>query len=65
MIVIFKNKKYDSEYNAKNNLVNIINGNDEINEIIKSERIQRGLLLGTLLNNPVYNLDEALKNPLL
>lgn len=62
MIVIYKDKKYQSEYNPKTNTVYIKNGNDEINKIINIDRIQRGMLIGSFLNNPVYNLDEALKN---
>lgn len=62
MIIIYKNKKYKSELDVKNMEVYIINGNDEVNKIIKKTRIQRGLLMGTLLNNPIYNLDVSLKN---
>ncbi len=62
MIVIYKDKKYQSEYNPKTNTVYIKNGNDEINKIININRIQRGMLIGSFLNNPIYNLDEALKN---
>lgn len=65
MKVKFKNKTYNSQYDAKTNTVYIVDGNNEINEIVKEDRIQRGLLLGTLLNNPIYNLDEAIKNKLL
>lgn len=65
MIVRYKDKEYESEYIAKTNEVIVINGDDEINKIIKDERIQRGLLLGELLMNPYYNLDEAIKNKLL
>ena len=62
MIVIYKDKKYHSEYNCKTNTVYLKDGNDEINKIIEIDRIQRGLLLGTLLNNPIFNLDIHLKN---
>lgn len=62
MIIIYKDKKYQSEYNPKTNTVYIKDGNNEINKIINKRRIQRGMLISTLLNNPIYNLDEALKN---
>lgn len=65
MIINYKNKRYEAKYNVKENLIFVEDGNDEINEIINKPRIQSGLLLGYLLNNPFYNLDETLKNNLL
>lgn len=65
MIIKYKNKEYESKYNAKTNTVGVLNPDKDILEILNNDRIQRGLLLGELLCNPYYNLDEAIKNPLL
>lgn len=65
MIIKFQNKKYEATYDPKNNMVGVKNPDQKIAKVLKEERIQRGLLLGYLLNNPFYNLDECIKNPLL
>lgn len=65
MIIKYKNKEYESIYDAKTNTVGVTNPDSEILKVIDDDRIQRGLLLGELLCNPYYNLDEAIKNPLL
>lgn len=65
MIIRYKNKEYESIYDAKTNTVGVTNPDSEILQVINDNRIQRGLLLGELLCNPYYNLDEAVKNPLL
>lgn len=65
MIIKFQDKKYEATYDVKTNMVGVKNPDQKIAKIIEDDRIQRGLLLGLLLNNPFYNLDEHLKNPLL
>ena len=65
MIIKFKDKEYESDLDVKNVFVGVKNPDQDILEILDDERIQRGLLIGELLCNPYYNLDEAIKNPLL
>lgn len=65
MIIKFQDKKYEATYDPKSNMVGVKNPDQTIAKIIEDDRIQRGLLLGYLLNNPFYNLDECIKNPLL
>lgn len=65
MIIKFNNKKYEATYNPKTNIVGVKNPDQKIAKILEDNRIQRGLLMGYLLNNPFYNLDECIKNPLL
>ena len=65
MIIKFNNKKYEATYNPKTNMVGVKNPDQKIAKVLEEERAQRGLLLGYLLNNPFYNLDEYMKNPLL
>lgn len=65
MIIKFRGKEYESELDIKNVFVGVKNPDQDILEILNDERIQRGLLIGELLCNPYYNLDEAIKNPLL
>lgn len=65
MIIKFNNKKYEATYNPKTNMVGVKNPDQKIAKVLKEKRAQRGLLLGYLLNNPFYNLDEYMKNPLL
>lgn len=65
MIIKFQDKKYEATYDAKTNTMGVENPDQKIAQILKEDRVQRGLLLGYLLNNPFYNLDEQLKNPLL
>lgn len=65
MIVRFKGVEYESTYDTNTNTVGVKSPNSEILKIIDDDRIQRGLLIGYLLNNPYYNLDEAIKNELL
>lgn len=65
MIIKFDNKKYEATYNSKTNMVGVKNPDQKIAKILEDDRIQRGLLMGYLLNNPFYNLDECIKNPLL
>lgn len=65
MIIKFKGKEYESDLDIKNVFVGVKNPDQDILEILNDERIQRGLLIGELLCNPYYNLDEAIKNPLL
>ena len=65
MIIKFKDKEYESDLDIKNVFVGVKNPDKDILEILTDERIQRGLLIGELLCNPYYNLDEAIKNPLL
>ena len=65
MIIKFKGKEYESDLDIKNVFVGVKNPDKDILEILTDERIQRGLLIGELLCNPYYNLDEAIKNPLL
>ena len=65
MIIRFNNKEYESELDIKNIFVGVKNPDKDILEILNDDRIQRGLLMGELLCNPYYNLDEAIKNPLL
>ncbi len=65
MIIKFQEIEYEATYNSKTNTVGVKNPDNKISKIINDDRIQRGLLLGYLLNNPYYNLDEVIKNPLL
>ena len=65
MKIRFKGNIYESTYDAKTNTVGVINPDEEILEVINNDRIQRGLLMGELLNNPFYDLDECIRNPLL
>lgn len=65
MKIRFKGNIYESTYDVKTNTVGVKNPDKEILEILKDDRIQRGLLMGELLNNPFYDLDECIKNPLL
>ena len=65
MKIRFKDKIYESIYDAKTNTVGVTNPDEEILKILEDERLQRGLLMGELLNNPFYDLNEAIKNPLL
>ena len=65
MIIKYKNKEYESKYDSKTNIVGVLNPDSTILEVLYDDRIQRGLLLGELLCNPYYNLDEVIKNPLL
>lgn len=65
MKIRYKNKIYESVYDAKTNTVGVTNPDDEILKVLNNARIQRGLLMGELLCNPFYNLDEAVKNKLL
>ncbi len=65
MIIKYKNKEYESKYDSKTHTVGVLNPDSTILEVLYDDRIQRGLLLGELLCNPYYNLDEAVKNPLL
>ena len=65
MIIKYKNKKYESKYNAKTHTVDVVEPDKDILKILYDDRIQRGLLMGELLCNPFYNLDECIKNPLL
>lgn len=65
MIIKYKEKEYESIYDAETNTVGVTNPDNEILKVINDDRIQRGLLLGELLCNSYYNLDEAIKNPLL
>lgn len=65
MIIKFRDKEYESNLDIKNIFVGVKNPDEDILEILTDERIQRGLLIGELLCNPYYNLDEAIKNPLL
>lgn len=65
MKIRFKNKIYESTYDAKANTVGVTNPDEEILKVLEDERLQRGLLMGELLNNPFYDLNEAIKNPLL
>lgn len=65
MIIKFQDKKYEATYDVKTNTMGVKNPDKKIAQVLKEDRVQRGLLLGYLLNNPFYNLDEQLKNPLL
>ena len=65
MKIRYKNKIYESIYDAKTHTVGVTNPDNEILEVLYDDRIQRGLLMGELLCNPFYNLDEVIKNPLL
>lgn len=65
MIIKFKGKEYESDLDIKNVFVGVKNPDQDILKVLNDERIQRGLLIGELLCNPYYNLDEAIKNPLL
>lgn len=65
MKIKFKDKIYESTYDIKTHTVGVINPDKEILKVLEDDRIQRGLLIGELLNNPFYNLNEAIKNPLL
>lgn len=65
MKIRYKNKVYESKYDAKTNTVEVIEPDNDILKVLYDDRIQRGLLIGELLCNPFYNLDECIKNPLL
>lgn len=68
MKIRYKGKDYESEVKYGENgclIVGVKNPDNDILKVLKKDRIQRGLLLGELLCNPFYNLDEAIKNPLL
>lgn len=65
MKIKFKDKIYESAYDTKTNTVGVTNPDEEILKVLEDERLQRGLLMGELLNNPFYDLNEAIKNPLL
>lgn len=65
MKIKYNNKVYESRYDAKTNTVEVIEPDDDILKVLYDDRIQRGLLMGELLCNPFYNLDECIKNPLL
>ena len=65
MKIRFKDKIYESTYDAKTNTVGVTTPDEEILKVLEDERLQRGLLMGELLNNPFYDLNEVIKNPLL
>lgn len=65
MIIRFQGIEYEATYSLETNTVGVKNPDNKILDIINDNRIQRGLLIGYLLNNPYYNLDEVIKNPLL
>lgn len=65
MKIRYKGKDYESKYNSKTNTVEVTKSDKEILKVLYDDRIQRGLLMGELLCNPFYNLDECIKNPLL
>lgn len=65
MIIKFQGIEYEATYSSETNTVGVKNPDNKILNVINDNRIQRGLLIGYLLNNQYYNLDEAIKNPLL
>lgn len=65
MIIRFKGIEYEATYSLETNTVGVKNPDNKILDIINDNRIQRGLLIWYLLNKRCYDLDEAIKNPLL
>ena len=52
MKIRFKDKVYESTYDVKTNTVGVTTPDEEILKVLEDERLQRGLLMGELLNNP-------------
>lgn len=65
MKIQYKNKKYEATLDIKTFTIGVTKPDNDIEEILNDDRIQRNLLMGYLLNNPYFNLDEVIKNPLL